>query len=234
MSVTRAVLFGLLLALSVAAASARVVPLIDATRHAMPSWFRPCSPNESIRWIGGRRYQGPSLGRHVDDGRIAELLVNDGADVQAANRYGVVPTVAGVNGRAAMVERLLAAVADPTMTMPEGDSALMTAARSGRQAVVEAFIAGGANVDAQGELEGADSAEWAAANDNVPAVQALAHVGADVQARTSQADADGQQSGPAGPAQRRRDGAGGLTAPPLRGSGRAADTVQVLLNPGRR
>ena len=38
-----------------------------------------------------------------------------------------------------MVERLLTAGADPNTTMPEGDTALMTAARTGKPAVVKAL-----------------------------------------------------------------------------------------------
>ena len=40
--------------------------------------------------------------------------------------------LACINGSAAMVERLLSAGADPNTAMPEGDTALMTAARTGK------------------------------------------------------------------------------------------------------
>ena len=51
---------------------------------------------------------------HHDDAEIAELLLRAGANVQAANRYGVTPlSLACTNGNGALVERLLKAGADP-------------------------------------------------------------------------------------------------------------------------
>ena len=55
-----------------------------------------------------------------------------GANVKAANRYGVTPLYsAAVNGNAAMIELLLKAGADANTALPEGETALMTAARTG-------------------------------------------------------------------------------------------------------
>ena len=49
-----------------------------------------------------------------DDLEIARLLVRAGANVKAANRYGVTPlSLACTNGNGAMVELLLKAGADP-------------------------------------------------------------------------------------------------------------------------
>ena len=51
---------------------------------------------------------------HDDDLEIGELLLVAGADVKAANRYGVTPlSLACTNGNGAMVELLLKAGADP-------------------------------------------------------------------------------------------------------------------------
>ena len=51
---------------------------------------------------------------YQDDLEIAELLVRAGANVKAANRYGVTPlSLACTNGNGAMVELLLKAGADP-------------------------------------------------------------------------------------------------------------------------
>src|SRR4029079_15619973 len=67
-----------------------------------------------------------------DDVAIADALVRAGANVQAANRYGVRPlSVACENGGAAVVKRLLDAGADPNTTLAEGETALMTASRTG-------------------------------------------------------------------------------------------------------
>ena len=58
---------------------------------------------------------------HRDDLETAKLLVNAGADVKAANRYGVTPlSLACTNGNEAMVKLLLDAGADPN-TRLRGD-----------------------------------------------------------------------------------------------------------------
>ena len=55
-----------------------------------------------------------------------------GADARPRNRYGVTPLyLAADNGNAAMVETLLERGADPNTALPEGETALMTAARTG-------------------------------------------------------------------------------------------------------
>ena len=54
---------------------------------------------------------------YQDDLETAELLVRAGANVKAANRYGVTPlSLACTNGNAAMVELLLKPA--PTRTRP--------------------------------------------------------------------------------------------------------------------
>ena len=83
-----------------------------------------------------------------------------------------------------MVERLLAAGADPNTTMPEGDTVLMTAARTGNVAVVKALLRKGADVNARENWKGQTALMWAAASNNAATVEALIEAGADVQART--------------------------------------------------
>ena len=54
--------------------------------------------------------------------------------VKAANRYGVQPlTLAATNGDAGIIERLLKAGADPNTATAEGETVLMTAARTGKR-----------------------------------------------------------------------------------------------------
>ena len=74
--------------------------------------------------------------------------------------------------------------ADPNTKMPEGDTALMTAARTGKLAAVKALIVRGANVNAVENWKGQTALMWAAAANNAEVVQALVEAGADIQART--------------------------------------------------
>src|SRR5882672_5778648 len=63
------------------------------------------------------------------DVETATRLVAGGANVRAANRYGVTPlSLACITGNAAMITVLLEAGADPNTALPEGETALMTAA----------------------------------------------------------------------------------------------------------
>ena len=74
----------------------------------------------------------------------AAQLIRAGANVKAANRYGVTPlSLAAINGNAAMIELLLKAGADANTTLPEGETALMSAANTGNVAALKVLIAHG-------------------------------------------------------------------------------------------
>ena len=88
--------------------------------------------------------------------------------MKAANRYGVTPlSLACTNGNAAMVELLLKAGADPNTALPGGETALMTAARTGKVDAVKALLAHGADVNAKEPQRGQTALMWAAAEGNV-------------------------------------------------------------------
>ena len=85
-------------------------------------------------------------------GNVADVqrLLHDGADVRAANRYGVTPlSLAAGNGDAATIGVLLAAGADGRATLSDGQTMLMLAARAGSPAALRALVAHGAQVDAR-------------------------------------------------------------------------------------
>ena len=70
---------------------------------------------------------------------MVDALLRAGAKAAAGNRYGVTPLyLAAVNGNADMIRRLLDAGADPNSVDAGGETALMTAARTGNPAALRA------------------------------------------------------------------------------------------------
>jgi uncharacterized protein len=121
-----------------------------------------------------------------DDLEAAGLLIRGGgANVKAANRYGVTPlSLACINGNAAMIELLLKAGADPNAALPEGETALMTAARTGKVEAVKVLLAHGAEVKSKESGHGQTALMWAAADGNQAAVEVLLEHGADIHAHS--------------------------------------------------
>ena len=81
-----------------------------------------------------------------DAGAVARCL-EEGAGANSKNRYGVSAlSLACQNGNGTIVDLLLKAGADPDTTLPGGETALMTAARTGRVDPVRSLLARGAAV----------------------------------------------------------------------------------------
>src|SRR5579871_6453429 len=90
-----------------------------------------------------------------DDAGIADLLIRAGANVKAANRYGVNSLfLACQNGNAYLVEQLLKAGADPNAGATENETALMTAARAGALDAAKILLDHGAQTDARENWHG--------------------------------------------------------------------------------
>ena len=89
------------------------------------------------------------------------------------------------NGNAAVVEALLKAGADPNTALPDGETALMTAARTGKVDAVKFLLAHGANVNAKETVRGQTALMWAAAEGNADVIRLLVASGADIQARSN-------------------------------------------------
>ena len=118
---------------------------------------------------------------------VVNLLVNAGASVMAANRYGVVPlSLAAQTGSAAIVERLLEAGADAKAPGPGGETPLMTAARTGQPGPILALLSYGADPNAFEPGKHQTALMWAAAANNVSAIQTLVAGGADLHARSEE------------------------------------------------
>ena len=121
-----------------------------------------------------------------DELAIAQLLLEAGANVNAANRWGVTPlSVACVNGSAAAVELLLKAGADVNAVQTSGETALMTAARTGNLAVVSRLLDAGATVNHRMPGHGQTALMWAAAERHAGVARALIARGADVDVRSN-------------------------------------------------
>ncbi len=123
--------------------------------------------------------------RH-DEPDLANRLIRAGADVKAANRYGIAPLYLGcLNGNVAIIESLLKAGADAKATALEGETALMTVARTGNVEAAKILLAHGADVNAKENSRGQTALMWAAAQQHPEMLRELIAHGADVNARSA-------------------------------------------------
>jgi ankyrin repeat protein len=117
-----------------------------------------------------------------------ETIIKAGADVNAANRYGVTPlSLAAANGNHRVIDLLLesganAKAADAALI--EGRTLLMLAARTGDVDTIKRLIAMRANVNAAETRTGSTALMWAALENRAEAVRALVAAGATIDARS--------------------------------------------------
>jgi uncharacterized protein len=117
---------------------------------------------------------------------LVTLLIGAGANVKAANRFGVTPLLlACVNGNASTIEALLKTGLDANAVISDlGETALMMAARTGRADAVQVLLSHGADVNGRESLKGETALMWAAAEGHASMVRLLVERGADVNAHT--------------------------------------------------
>ena len=126
------------------------------------------------------------LHRAVRTGDTAAVarLIKGGADVNAANRYGVTPLLLAADaGDARALQTLLkagASIKTAEATLPDRQTLLMRAARTGHVDALKALVAAGDEVNARETRTGTTAAIWAATYNRGTAVRALAEAGADV------------------------------------------------------
>jgi ankyrin repeat protein len=173
----------LLAAASIGAAAAEL-PLIEAVKKADTTAVRAQLKRRADVNVAEPDGPQPYWAARRNDLDTAALLIRAGANVKAANRFGVTPlALASTTGSAAMIELLLKAGADPNSTSAEGEPALMTAALTGRVDVLQTLLSHGAKVDAKESWKGQTALMWAASEGHTAAVRALIKAGADINAR---------------------------------------------------
>ena len=128
----------------------------------------------------------------VDDLDTARLLIQAGANVKFADRYGVTPIyLAASNGNAGMLKLLLDSGADANTVDPTGETTLMTAAKVGDLESVRVLLDRGAKVDAA-DPAFHQTALMIAVRENHPGVvQLLVQRGANVNAQTRTGETPG-------------------------------------------
>jgi len=84
-----------------------------------------------------------------------------------------------------MIEMLLKAVSDPNTALSEGETALMTAARSGSADAVNVLLARGADIHRKETWRGQNALMWAAAEGHAEVIRVLLAHGADMHARSN-------------------------------------------------
>jgi ankyrin len=123
---------------------------------------------------------------HWDAVETARLLIDAGANVNAADDLGVAPlSLASTNGNAAMAAALLKAGADPNAARVSGETPIMTAARTGSAEIVKLLASSGADVNAAEKTRRQTALMWAVAERHVGVVRVLLEHRADVHARSS-------------------------------------------------
>ena len=122
----------------------------------------------------------------ANDAELADILLTAGAKPMTANRAGATPMLlATQNGNAHMIERLLAAGADPNAPLTKtSDTALMMAARTGKVDAVRALLDHGAQVNAHEAWGGTTALMWAVSERHPDVARLLIERGADVNAKS--------------------------------------------------
>ena len=123
----------------------------------------------------------------ANDLELTEVLIRAGARALAANHEGATPLLlAAINGNAAIIERLIAAGADPKAPLTKsGDTALMLASRTGKLDAVQILLDHGAEVNAKETWGGTTALMWAVSERHTDVAKLLIARGADVNAKSN-------------------------------------------------
>jgi ankyrin repeat protein len=124
---------------------------------------------------------------HRNDIESAELLLNAGADANAANDFRMTPlSQACTNGNAALVRLLLKKDTSPNTAIATGETPLMTCAKSGSVDAVQILAEYGAQVNTKEPSQNQTALMWAAGQRHADVVKALIAARADLNAHSKQ------------------------------------------------
>jgi uncharacterized protein len=129
-----------------------------------------------------------------------------------------------------MAEALLKAGADPNAAFGDGETALMTAARTGSVDTVKMLLTFGARVNTQEAWRGQTALMWAAAENHAAVVKLLIELRADVNARSVRYDFPKLTGGNGGIIHDRSEG--GLTAIFFAARQGAIEAAEILVDAG--
>ena len=128
---------------------------------------------------------------HTSDAELVKTLLRAGADVKAANAFGLTPMrEAATNGNVEILKALLDAGADVESPAPQGQTSLMVVARTANVEAAALLLDRGANVNAVETDEQQSALMWALARRQPEMVRLLVSRGADVHARSREYDQD--------------------------------------------
>jgi uncharacterized protein len=118
-----------------------------------------------------------------NDLALADQLLAAGAKAGTANRVGATPLLlAGINGSAEMIEKLVKAGADVNVpVLLHGETPLMIVAKSGNVKAAQVLLDHGAQINAVENLRGTTALMWAAEQSHTQMIDLLVSRGADVQ-----------------------------------------------------
>jgi len=187
-------ILGLLAAIPVAAAASDLADAAmngnrEAVRSLLEETGAEAGSREFLDYVNEPQIDGSTAlhwAAHWDDLDMAELLVQAGADVSAANRAGATPMrLAAINGSAPMIRMLLDAGVDIDAPLTrDGDTALMIAARTGDPDAVRVLLDRGADIDARETWAGTTALMWAVSEHHPEVAGMLIARGADVEVRS--------------------------------------------------
>jgi len=168
-------------ALSVSAAlAASPVDLAEAARNGNWTQVRAlANTRANVRFIPPDSMTALHWAVQANQPDIVSLLLKNGADPNAVNRYGITPLwLAATNGSVAVVRELLKAGADARVALPHGETSLMAAARTGEPETIRALLSAHSDPNACETSQGETALMWAAAENHGDAIRALIKGGA--------------------------------------------------------